>query len=40
MLDFIQSALSTIYNVPEIIRLGGLVGLSAIVFAEIGRAHV
>ncbi len=36
MLHFIQSAFSTLYNVPELIRLGGLVGMVAIVFAETG----
>lgn len=36
LLAFVQSVLSTIYNVPEIIRVGGIVGLAAIVFAETG----
>jgi membrane-associated protein len=35
-LDFIQTAFRTLYNVPELIRLGGLIGLVAIVFAETG----
>ncbi len=36
MLDLIQEFFRTVYNVPELIRLGGLVGLIAIVFAETG----
>jgi membrane-associated protein len=36
LLHFIQSAFDTLYNVPELIRLGGLVGMAAIVFAETG----
>lgn len=36
MIDFIESAFRTLYNVPELIRIGGLVGLIAIVFAETG----
>lgn len=36
MLDFIQDAFRTLYNVPELIRLGGLAGLILIVFAETG----
>lgn len=36
MIDLIQSAFATLYNVPDLIRVGGLVGLSAIVFAETG----
>jgi membrane-associated protein len=36
MMDFIQDAFRTLYNVPELIRLGGLVGLIAIVFSETG----
>ena len=36
MLAFIQSAFDTLYNVPELIRIGGLVGLVLIVFAETG----
>jgi membrane-associated protein len=35
-MDLIQDAFRTLYNVPELIRLGGLVGLVAIVFAETG----
>ncbi len=36
MLDFVQEAFRTLYNVPEVIRLGGMVGLVAIIFAETG----
>ncbi len=36
MIEFIQDAFRTLYNVPELIRLGGMVGLIAIVFAETG----
>jgi membrane-associated protein len=36
LLDFIQSAFNTLYNVPELIRIGGLFGMAAIVFAETG----
>lgn len=36
MLNLIQSAFDTLYNVPELIRLGGLIGMVAIVFAETG----
>jgi membrane-associated protein len=36
MVEFIQDAFRTLYNVPELIRLGGMVGLIAIVFAETG----
>jgi membrane-associated protein len=36
LLHFIQSAFDTLYNVPELIRLGGLVGMAFIVFAETG----
>jgi membrane-associated protein len=35
-LDFIQDAFRTLYNVPELIRIGGLLGLVVIVFAETG----
>ena len=35
-MDFIQDLFRTLYNVPEIIRLGGLIGIVAIVFAETG----
>jgi membrane-associated protein len=36
LLDLIQDFFRTVYNVPELIRLGGLVGLVLIVFAETG----
>lgn len=36
MLDLIQDAFRTLYNVPELIRIGGLAGLILIVFAETG----
>ena len=36
MLDLIQSFFKTLYNVPELIRWGGMVGLIIIVFAETG----
>jgi membrane-associated protein len=36
VLQFIQSLFDTLYNVPELIRWGGLVGMAAIVFAETG----
>jgi membrane-associated protein len=36
MLNLLQDAFRTLYNVPELIRLGGLIGLIAIVFAETG----
>ena len=35
-MDLIESFFSTVYNVPELIRVGGLLGLIAIVFAETG----
>jgi membrane-associated protein len=35
-LDFIQAFFRTVYNVPELIRLGGLAGLILVVFAETG----
>jgi membrane-associated protein len=35
-LDLIQDLFRTLYNVPELIRLGGLLGLVLIVFAETG----
>lgn len=35
-MDLIQQFFSTVYNVPELIRLVGLVGLVFIVFAETG----
>ena len=36
MIDFIQNFFSTVYNVPELIRLVGTYGLILIVFAETG----
>ncbi len=36
MLNVIQSLFDTLYNVPELIRWGGLVGMAAIIFAETG----
>lgn len=36
MIDFIETAFRTLYNVPELIRLGGVAGLALIVFAETG----
>ena len=36
MLDLIQSFFKTLYNVPELIRWGGMFGLIVIVFAETG----
>jgi membrane-associated protein len=36
VIDLIESAFRTLYNVPELIKLGGLVGLVLIVFAETG----
>lgn len=36
MLDLIQDAFRTLYNVPELIRIGGMAGLILIVFAETG----
>jgi len=35
-LDWIQKFFETVYNVPELIRWGGYVGLFGIVFAETG----
>ncbi len=35
-MDFIQAFFSTVYNVPELIRVVGFVGLVGIVFAETG----
>jgi membrane-associated protein len=35
-LDLIQDFFRTVYNVPELIRIGGLLGLILIVFAETG----
>ena len=36
MIELIESFFQTIYNVPEVIRIGGMAGLIAIVFAETG----
>jgi membrane-associated protein len=36
VLDFIQEFFRTVYNVPELVQRGGLIGLIAIVFAETG----
>jgi membrane-associated protein len=36
LLDWIQEFFRTVYNVPELIRLGGLIGLVLVVFAETG----
>ena len=36
MLDLVQDFFRTIYNVPELIRIGGLMGLIAIIFSETG----
>jgi membrane-associated protein len=35
-MDFVEQFFSTVYNVPELIRLVGFYGLIAIVFAETG----
>lgn len=35
-MDLITQFFSTVYNVPELVRIGGLVGLIVIVFAETG----
>jgi len=35
-MDFIQQFFATVYNVPELVRLVGLIGLIVIVFAETG----
>ena len=35
-MELIQEFFRRIYNVPELIRMGGLVGLVAVVFAETG----
>jgi len=35
-MDLITQFFSTVYNVPELIRVGGLIGLIVIVFAETG----
>jgi hypothetical protein len=34
--ELIQDFFRTVYNVPELIRWGGLIGLIVIVFAETG----
>ena len=36
MLDLVQAFFRNVYNVPELIRLGGLLGLVVVVFAETG----
>ena len=36
MIDLVQSFFATVYNVPELIRIGGMAGLIAVVFAETG----
>jgi membrane-associated protein len=36
MLDLIQKFFETVYNIPELIRMGGYVGLFAIIFSETG----
>jgi membrane-associated protein len=36
VLAFVETVIGTIYNVPELLRIGGIVGLAAIVFAETG----
>jgi membrane-associated protein len=36
VIEFIQEFFRTVYNVPELIRIGGLVGIVLIVFAETG----
>jgi membrane-associated protein len=36
LISLIQKFFETIYNVPELVRLGGLIGIVAIVFAETG----
>ncbi len=36
MLDLIHGFFSTIYNVPELVRIGGLLGLVVVVFSETG----
>lgn len=36
MLDFVQDFFRLVYNVPELIRIGGLAGLIAIIFSETG----
>jgi membrane-associated protein len=36
LLKLVESFFQTVYNVPELIRIGGLIGLILIVFAETG----
>jgi membrane-associated protein len=36
LIGLVQKFFETIYNVPELVRLGGLIGIVAIVFAETG----
>jgi membrane-associated protein len=36
LVGLVQKFFETIYNVPELVRLGGLIGIVAIVFAETG----
>jgi membrane-associated protein len=36
VIEFIQEFFRTVYNVPELIKLGGLVGIVVIVYAETG----
>ena len=36
MLDLVQAFFRNVYNVPELIRMGGLLGLVVVVFAETG----
>jgi membrane-associated protein len=36
VLEFIQDLFRTLYNVPELIRIGGLIGIVVIIFAETG----
>jgi membrane-associated protein len=35
-MDFIRAFFDTVYNVPELVRIGGLIGLIAVVYAETG----
>jgi membrane-associated protein len=35
-LDLIQDLFRTLYNVPELIRIGGILGLFCVIFAETG----
>jgi membrane-associated protein len=35
-LDLIQDLFRTLYNVPELIRIGGILGLFVVIFAETG----